>query len=103
MDKDGYPEEHELKKITEWDYKDFQGLMDYVYDLWSYKHYWTNEGDGKISISTGGWSGNESVIAALIQNRMFWACCWWSSKRGGHYMFEIRKQSKEANGKEKIR
>ena len=104
MDKDGYPDKHELKKITEWDYKDFQGLMDYVFDLWKYSNcgYWKR---GRIyyHISTGGWSGNEDIIRALMNNAMFWACCWWSSKRGGHYMFEIRKQSKEANGKDGTR
>jgi len=88
MDKDGYPEEYKLKKIAEWDYHDFKGLMDYVYDLWKYPQYWTNE-NGKISISTGGWSGNEDIIAALMQNKMFWACCWMSSKRGGHYEFKV--------------
>lgn len=92
MNKDGYPEEYELKKITEWDYKDFEGLMEYVADLWKYPQYWTNEESGKISISTGGWSGNELIISALMQNRMFWACCWVSSRRGGHYEFKVRRK-----------
>lgn len=97
---DGYPEEYELKKIEEWDYHDFPGLVEYVYDLWTYKHYWTNEGEGKYKISTGGWSGNESIIAALMENRMFWAVCWVSSKRGGHYEFEVKAISKEATNAE---
>lgn len=92
MDKDGYPEEHELKKITEWEYRDFAGLMEYVEELWKYADfgYW-KKGRKYYYISTGGWSGNESIIGALMENTMFWACCWVSSKRGGHYVFEIRK------------
>lgn len=91
MDKDGYPEEHELKKIEEWDYHDFEGLMTYVRDLWKYKHYFRKKIGEVYDLSTGGWSGNESIIAALEQNRMFWAIAWQESKRGGHFIFEIRK------------
>ena len=92
MDKDGYPEEHELKKIAEWPYTDFAGLMEYVKERWRYADdgYW-KQGRLYYSISTGGWSGNESIIGALMNNTMFWLCCWWSSRRGGHYKFKIRK------------
>jgi len=100
MDRNFYPEERELKKIEEWDYHDFNGLMEYAEDLWKYPQYW-KKGRKYYRISTGGWSGNESIIAALIQNRMFWGMCWVSSKRGGHYVFEIRKISKDANGKDR--
>lgn len=94
MDKNGYPEEHELKKIEEWDYHDFRGLMEYVEELWKYADYgYWKRGRKYYRISTGGWSGNESIIYALKQNRMFWACCWVSSKRGGHYIFEISKEA----------
>jgi len=97
MDKDSYPEEHELKKIAKWPYKDFEGLMEYVQERWEYADYgYWKKGRKYYRISTGGWSGNESIIAALIQNRMFWLCCWCESKRGGHYIFEIRKSSKDA-------
>lgn len=89
---DEYPEEHELRNIKRWDYKDFYGLMEYVEELWKYADvgYW-NRDCGSYRISTGGWSGNESIIGALQENRMFWGMCWISSKRGGHYVFEIRK------------
>ena len=39
MDKDGYPESRDLRKIRIWDYKDFEGLMDYFYDIWKYADY----------------------------------------------------------------
>ena len=96
MDTNGYPDEEELKKIAEWDYCDFHGLMDYVKERWKYADcgYW-KKGRKYYRISTGGWSGNESIISALMENTMFWAVFWESSKRGGHYNFEIRKLSKE--------
>lgn len=99
---DEYPEENKLKKIEEWDYKDFNGLMEYVKELWKYDNcgYW-NQDCGSYRISTGGWSGNEDIIEALMKNTMFWMMCWYSSKRGGHYKFEIKQLSKEqTNGKD---
>ena len=90
MDKDGYPDDNELKKIEEWDFRNFPALMEYIYDLWAYKDsgYWKQEGN-TYHISTAGWSGNESIVGALQENRMFWSCCWQQSKRGGHYIFKI--------------
>lgn len=92
MDKNYYPDDNELATIRNWDYKAFDSLMSYVKECWKYADcgYW-KKGRKYYRISTGGWSGNESIIAALIQNRMFWSMCWVSSKRGGHYVFEIRK------------
>jgi len=40
-------------------------------------------------VSTGGYSANEAMIAALMENRMWWSRCWLRSERGGHYTFEI--------------
>ena len=99
MDINGYPDEEELKKIAEWDYRDFEGLMEYVKERWKYADcgYW-KKGRKYYHISTGGWSGNESIIGALMKNTMFWMCCWYSSKRGGHYRFEIRKAKKKIDG-----
>lgn len=97
MDKDGYPDEHELKKIEQWDSRDLEGLMEYVKDLWKYSDFgfWKQTknsfGHNEYRISTGGWSGNESIIGALQNNLIFWGMCWLSSKRGGHYVFEVRK------------
>jgi hypothetical protein len=45
------------------------------------------------SISTGGWSGNESLIEALQRNHIFWSLCWMKSERGGHFVFEVPKAS----------
>jgi hypothetical protein len=97
MDSDGYPEDHELKAIEEWDYKDFPGLIDYVKERWWMAEWGWHEcvdrehpEETRYLISTGGWSGNESLIAALHKNRMFWMMCWSLSRAGGHYEFRVK-------------
>ena len=93
MDPNGYPDEAELEQVKSWPHTDLMGLMAFIQGRW-----WPAHGDcWKIrgrhySISTWGWSGNESLVEALQQNRMFWALCWQSSKRGGHYTFELPRQ-----------
>ncbi len=84
-----YPEEHELKKIKEWD-DDIPALMEYVKELWIRRYgHWKQTGS-RYDLSTCGWSGNEDIITALQDNTMFWMLCWQNSKRGGHYVFEVR-------------
>jgi hypothetical protein len=94
MDEDLYPTDEELKIIEDWPHTDIRGLIEYVKGLWHFPDWgWTTgltSNDEIIyNISTGGWSGNESIIHALQDNIMFWALCWYSSKRGGHYEFRI--------------
>jgi hypothetical protein len=96
MDKDGYPDNKELEAIAKWPYTDLPGLMEYIEDLWKFAEYygWRRRGL-TYRISTGGWSGNESLIGAMHQNRMFWAVCWVSSNRGGHHVFRLPKSSRK--------
>lgn len=42
----------------------------------------------EVAISTGGWSGNEEIISHL-QRSFFWFRYWETSRRGGHYTFEV--------------
>jgi hypothetical protein len=88
MDKDGYPEDSELKIIREWDASDFHGLMAYIYDRWNYADcgYWDQK-KSVYRISTGGWSGNEEIIGAMMENHIWWMMYWQQSQRGGHYIF----------------
>jgi len=43
----------------------------------------------KFYYSTGGWSGHEDLISEL-EGTFFWMFCWEQSRRGGHYIFEIK-------------
>lgn len=88
MDDDGYPDDEELRRIAEWPWSDVAGMIEFVRALWSYPNFWTPEGD-KLIISTGGWSCNESLIAAMQKNVGFWHLCWESSRRGGNYTFDL--------------
>lgn len=88
MDDNGYPTEDELKRIREWPANDLTGLFDYLRDLWAYPTYFKGDGP-RYEISTGGWSGNESLIDALQENRAAWLLSWQSSERGGHFVFEV--------------
>lgn len=101
MDAEGYPEEAELAKIRGWDHRDPRGLMDYVRERWHMADWgWKQEdkvkpearllGERWYHISTGGWSGNESIVEAMQENQLFWTLSWYSSRRGGHYEFRVR-------------
>jgi hypothetical protein len=100
LDDDGYPTRDAIHKIQSWPNTDFNGLMEFIKPLWAYSNsgYWTEtdtEDEIEYSISTAGWSGNEDLIDALGENRnMFWILCWVQSRRGGHYIFEVKKWTK---------
>lgn len=91
----GNPYPSTLKLIREWSHDDLLGLMDFVRDVWSYPELGFTEHKGKtedtFELHTVGWSGNEEIIAALQDNGMFWSLCWDQSRRGGHYIFKVRK------------
>ena len=93
--KDGYPEHHEIAEIENWTKQmGWIDLMEFVQSIWWQPDWgWTQtpaEGKMIYEISTGGWSGNEEIIAALHKTHMFWQFCWQQSKRGGHYIFKVK-------------
>ena len=89
FDRDGYPTDDTLETIKTWPVEDglptlFQFIKDALHPM--YARY--NElCDGTIEIATGGWSGNEDVIAAFQQNVILWSVVWVSSHRGGRFIF----------------
>lgn len=93
MDEDGYPEDEELETIKTWDHKKgWPALMEYVQSLWHWgPDYFHPQAhcEGRWEAHTGGWSGNESIIGALMENQLFWVMCWLQSRRGGHFEFEV--------------
>lgn len=94
-----YPGKEELKTIREWNcIKDgCLGLARYIEAIW-WMPEWGYRLKGKkvfrLELHTGGWSGNEEIIQALRQNRLFYAFCWEMSRKGGHHYFKIKKLSK---------
>lgn len=89
FDADGYPTEETLQAIRDWKGEGgFAALFAFIREAWYYPDYWTTEGM-EHHASTGGWSGNEDLIGALQANCVAWSLCWWSSQRGGRYVFRI--------------
>lgn len=87
-----YPSDEELARIVAWPVEDCAGLLAFVRSIWNWPEYaW--EAGGMIALATGGWSGNEDIIAALQENQMFWILCWQSSHRGGMHWFKPYKQA----------
>lgn len=88
---DGYPSEATLERIRTWAALDFFGLMNFIRAGWRYADDYISvkyKNDRTIvRLSTAGWSGNEDIIHALQENRLFFSFYWLSSKRGGHYKF----------------
>ncbi|MFA5376729.1 MAG: hypothetical protein WC455_13355 [Dehalococcoidia bacterium] len=92
MDREGYPTPDELQNIREWDVleKGPMGLVEYVRERWcNGSIVVTGKKVLYVQLHTCGWSGNEQIMRALIDNRFFWMFYWQQSKRGGHYWFKI--------------
>jgi len=94
LDDEGYPNDLALDAIKNWKWDATDKLFEFMRELWKWADdgYWSQEDDGEkliYKISTGGWSGNESLIDALEQNLTVWSFTWVQSRRGGHYIFEL--------------
>jgi len=101
LDDDGYPTDAALNVIKLWSPDDPKGWFEFIKSIWwspdwgwgekEEDHDWDK---GKFVyryyLSTGGWSGNESIIRAMEENYIMWTLKWYSSKRGGHYVFELK-------------
>ena len=49
-----------------------------------------DDGEYLVEFVTGGWSNNEAIIVAMEENIAMWMCCWYGTKRGGLYQFELK-------------
>lgn len=96
-----FPTEEELRAIEEWnlDEKPVSGLLELIERLWRWSDWGVRKRIGygvlrkrkvlKFELHTGGWSGNEEIVKALMKNSVFWSQYWEKIIRGGHYYFEI--------------
>jgi hypothetical protein len=90
LDEDGYPTEETLNKIKTWNWKNPEDLFKFIQIIWMHPTYFRVDLEKQeYRISTAGWSGNESIMSALQQNKMIHAMCWVQSRRGGHYIYKI--------------
>jgi hypothetical protein len=94
MDEYGYPSEEALEILSNWDYGDPIGWLQFAKSLWHFSDYvyftkveYYDGIEDVINFATGGWSGNESIVSAMSCNRMLWGLYWYFSKRGGLYSF----------------
>jgi hypothetical protein len=107
LDEDGYPTDEALQIVEAWHWTDPKGWFDFIKEIWHLKNWGWGEGEephewsGKLDqykdkmiyqydISTAGWSGNESIIRSMQKNEMMWHLNWVQSRRGGHYIFELK-------------
>jgi hypothetical protein len=96
LDEDGYPTSETLERISNWDHNDSQGWFKFIEGIWhhavfGWREYQEPDTEYKVyQISTCGWSGNESIITAMEDNYILWSLWWYSSTRGGHYLFKNR-------------
>ena len=106
VDDNGYPTDSALEIIRIWHWSKPKELFEFIKSIWWQPDWGWTEGlehvedaatdKYRYNISTGGWSGNESIIHALQSNIMIWSIYWYQSRRGGHYIFQLR----EINEKE---
>lgn len=106
LDDDGYPTGAALDVIELWHWTDAKGWFKFIEGLWHLRSWGWKEVDEthewnkleqykdrivhRYYISTAGWSGNESIIHAMNHNEMMWHLNWVESRRGGHYIFELK-------------
>lgn len=84
-----YPTESELYKISAWGPGNYRALIEYIESYVNKYGRLSQHASGRVEIATGGWSGVEEIISALMDNHIFWATCWQSSHRGGLVVFKL--------------
>ncbi len=101
IDSNGYPTEETLKHIRSFDIlkDDPIAFTEYLCENWvnGFPPEYDKEA-GTLQLSTGGWSGCESIISALKSSKKYptyWTMFWYQSRVGGHYWFRgIRRVGK---------
>lgn len=84
-----YPTDEALEIIAEWPYDKAKELILALKEAWIYPDYFVEDEavPGCYHVSTGGWSGHESMLGAMQENAMVWNQVWVANKVGGHFIF----------------
>lgn len=92
-----YPSKSDIKEIKRYrvtakplitmNRKTRKSLVDFIGSIWWMPEFGFKEHKNGLRLSTGGWSGNEEIIAEL-RKTMFWMLYWEEHRRGGHYKFD---------------
>jgi len=100
FDKEGYPTDATLKAIKEWGFEDRGNLMKFMAECWCYEEQAKETYPGLWVFATCGWSGNESLIYALMEN-MIWHVIDKLQLSGGFYTFAVTEPAKNRLSKKK--
>lgn len=92
---DDYPTDEQLNAIENYEVKDFDEFMEFIRPMWHWPELFLRSNYGVYTLVTGGWSGNEAIIASMNRNVMFWMMYWESSNRGGRHVFGPIRNIKE--------
>lgn len=101
IDEDGYPTQYALDQIEKLAKKNLTAVFDFLEPIWCFGKLGffskeVEESGTRYFLSTAGWSGNESLIAAFQECEWPWFDCWESTRRGGHYEFFVPNESEES-------
>ncbi len=84
-----YPTDDELQRIKDWPFDDTDNVFAFVKSIWHWPDFGVAEDNGVLYLATGGWSGNEDIIEAMLSNIAI-RCRWICSTRGGAHEFEMK-------------
>lgn len=93
LDDDGYPTDESLEKIEKLEHEEAERFVASLPDIklpYASIHKYEEDGEARISYSTGGWSGNESIINAMLKNFYINQFMYYSWHRGGHHVFDLK-------------
>lgn len=104
LDEDGYPTAQTLKLIEIWPWNQPREWFEFIKSLWTHRDWgWTEKDEPhdykkgvtvhRYHVSTAGWSGNEAIVRSMQKNEWMWHFNWVQSRRGGHYIFELKEIS----------
>jgi hypothetical protein len=99
FDRDGYPTEATLQALKDWPVSEPNKALDFIAAAWHWdgnvsrnlsaaeaELVWARPDNSFLRFATGGWSGNEELIAAFRTNTNY-ALTWCLSARGGLHIF----------------